>query len=191
MSQEFSAAGTFVEEIRQPGPIRVVDEHNEWYLCDSSEERLSQAIDEGGVILVNGFLVKMKGKMTGLALETHTMRTGLFGRKRIQYITSGIFYSPTDHTVRQAIRDAFDQGKTRICIPEATEWVQMRAMRDPDGTLLEKAIQAARDLPEHNEKIPSFDARVSYRDSQEERIGFSGEYDDYSPYRDEEDDWYY
>ncbi len=143
--------------------INILPGYKGWDLCPSSEDFLSNAIDDGGFILVNDlFLVKMNGKLTGLALETKEVRSGLFG-KTTTIVEADTFYSPVDDTVRKAIRDAFEHGHTRVFIEGVSNWATMRRTYPHPFSLLEKARDAIQHLPEQNDKLTTEEKRKNYR----------------------------
>lgn len=93
---------------------RITNGYTGFYLCSASEGRLLRSLEDTGVVLVNDFLLaKMVGKISVLALDT---REGFM---------AGHWYAPRTPWMREAIRQAFDEGQSTVTIPNDV-WDYMR-----------------------------------------------------------------
>lgn len=135
-------------------PLTVLPTYSGWYLCPMAEERLAQAMRDQAVLLVNGaILLKFKGKLSGVALQTTLLADGT-------QLFEGCWYAPIDR--RDAICDAFDRGESRFCVDG--EWAFIRAIdEDDDETLLQKTQACAAVLPERLPQEIAGRTRQTYR----------------------------
>jgi hypothetical protein len=121
--------------------------HGSWYLCSAAEPRLAKSVEESAVMAIGEednpyFLVKFRGKLSGLCLQDVTTSDG-------KVFVRGIWYSPTDRTTRDALRDAFDAGKGKVDLQKGN-WALMRPIR-PKGNaeqLVNDALRVARNTPD-------------------------------------------
>lgn len=108
-----------------------------WYLCDSTEDKLDLAIEENSAVVVNKkMLLKFEGKPTALCVEN--FRTGADA-----FFVAGNYYSPKQ-ALKDEIRKFFRLRLARVALQEGS-WVLMRKCADrkesgiTTGTLMEKA----------------------------------------------------
>ena len=87
--------------------------YGDWALCETSEERLADAIDDEAIVVVenegHGYLdVKFNGKVVGLCFENTKTRNGAF--------VKGNWYSPLEgrDDIRTAVLKAFCAGQGRL-----------------------------------------------------------------------------
>src|SRR6185437_4437053 len=90
--------------------------------------RLAEALEKRATVLVNGvLLVKGVGKLSGLCLRDTALKDGTVLR-------AGLWYSPVDDRSRDAIREAFDRGDSRLEQPSG-RWAVMRPLSDLEETI--------------------------------------------------------
>lgn len=106
-------------------------EPKSWRLCDTSEPRLSYALENQLVIIVEpGLAVKFHGRLSGLCFKSFATRGGAF--------IEGNWYSPVDSNLRQEITENFDIGNRRVVIPEG-QWSLMK-MYNPGSSMVKSRI---------------------------------------------------
>jgi hypothetical protein len=114
------------------------------YICSTGEPRMAEAMSKNAVVIVNGeIMVKMIGKMTGVLLDNVTTKDGVV-------LPKGMFYSPIDGKTRMAIKEAFDQGKSRVDLDRG-QWAIMRPISETSvdtDLFLENAKIYAQSLPD-------------------------------------------
>lgn len=96
---------------------RVVDEESSAYLCDAAEGRFLKAVEDGAIILINGFLLaKMYKKFAAVALESK------------EGFARGELYTLLDQHQKKEVRQAFDSGSNKISLNN-DRWVHMTVFR--------------------------------------------------------------
>ena len=93
-----------------------------WELCDDAETRMTDAMYNQAVMVVNDtLLMKFKGKLSAICLKTFTTKRGFtFVEKN--------WYSPVDMRTREKIKDAYYSGQDLAELIDYSEWVLMRAV---------------------------------------------------------------
>lgn len=143
-------------------PLKVVPMYCSWYLCSDAEGRLSQAIHDQAVLLVNDvILLKFRGKLSGVALQNSLLADGT-------QLIAGCWYAPVDS--RDEIREAFDRGESRLWVEG--QWTLLRGLYDSDNNaLLLQAQTFATALPaQFPHQIAGFPSRQTYRYSRHEAL---------------------
>jgi hypothetical protein len=142
-------------------PLTLLPTYSGWYLCSEAEGRLSQAMHDQAILLVNGtILLKFNGKLSGLALKTVLLADGT-------QLLEGCWYAPIDH--RDEIRDAFDRGESHLYVEG--QWTLIRAWKEHiDDTLLQRAQTYAATLPEQLPQQIGNVSRQTYRYTRHERF---------------------
>ena len=138
----------------------VIPSYSEWSLCSSAESRLTQAMDDLAVLLVNGtLLLKFNGKLSGLALQTTLLADGT-------QLLEECWYAPIDR--RDEIRDAYDCGESRLTVD--VQWAFIRALDAKDDDVLEKARKYVAMLPEQlpQQTNTYYTSRKTYRSDMHE-----------------------
>ncbi|MBA2391975.1 MAG: hypothetical protein H0V70_04440 [Ktedonobacteraceae bacterium] len=143
-------------------PLTVLPAYAFWYLCSAAEYRLTQAMEDQAVLLVNDvILLKFYGKLGGIALQTTLLSNGT-------QLIEGCWYAPIEH--RDEIRDAFDRGESRLCVQG--EWTLLRALDEAsDDKLLQHAQTFAATLPAQLPlQIAGYPSRRTYRCRKHEEL---------------------
>jgi hypothetical protein len=117
--------------VHQAPAYTIMPTYQPWYLCMASEGYLLNALEAtpADVVLVDGsVLVKINhGKLTGLCLYPLQTPTGL--------LLPGMWYSPVDESVRDALLESAERNETTFTTPGARgSWAIMRAMSVPSDT---------------------------------------------------------
>lgn len=142
-------------------PLTVLPAYAFWYLCSIAENRLAEAMEDQAVLLINGvILLKFRGKLGGVALQTTRLADGM-------QLIEGCWYAPIDH--RDEIRDAFDRGES--CLHVEGEWTLLRALGASYDNLLQQAQTFAATLPDQlPPQIAGYPSRRAYRCSKDEEL---------------------
>jgi len=103
-------------------PAVILPFHEDWNLCNSSEIKLRNEMNDGVTVLVNDtLLVKDEGYLTGFCIRNSSTANGTFLR--------GAWYSPVDEITRRKIETTLikgpDMGMSRLN-QNSGEWVLMR-----------------------------------------------------------------
>ncbi|PCI89765.1 hypothetical protein COB18_03115 [Candidatus Kaiserbacteria bacterium] len=154
-SDDLKALPKSVQRALVPEKLTASEPHLEpglrWELCATAEPRLSRALDDTAFLIVNDkLLVKFLGRMSALCLTDFRAKDGSFFKK-------GVWYAAEDLETREKLRDAFDNGQSKINFDKGV-WVVIRALGvdfdDEYGyspkqaeQLLKKATEAADTLP--------------------------------------------
>lgn len=127
-----------------------------WSLCETSEQRLMRAVEEGAVTVVEpGLAVKFVGRLTAFCFESFSTKTGTFVKNN--------WYSPVSTNLRSSLAINFDQGVRRIHAISGT-WELMRQF---NGELNPSVTARIAQIPEQTmrQADPSW---KSYREKQRE-----------------------
>ncbi len=127
-----------------------------WWLCDESEPRLLQALNNDAVVVVNEYVaVKFIGKRAGLCLKTFTSASG-------QTFFEGHWYSPTGFELNNTLEDAFDAGITKIDISNGN-WALLRPAKRYTPDYLEDIKALVNTIPDNKQAVIDGLIRSQYR----------------------------
>ncbi len=108
--------------------IKLTPSHDDWYLCERSEEKLVDTLSEQGCLALLDaaqrplIVVKFKGKPSGLVLQTCKTADGTV-------LPAGTWISPVSAQTRERLYKAFDTNYQKVSTPVFHgTWAYMRSV---------------------------------------------------------------